>query len=223
MSTQFLKIALVAIISLGAVSCNDKVKDAEVSDAKEVAESTSAATTYMINAETSVINWKGSKPAGEHTGTIKLSSGSFDVVNRDIQSGKFVIDMTSLSNTDLKPGEGKENLEAHLKGTAEGKENDFFSVANHPTATFELTGVTGEGGNVTVSGNLTMKGKTHNVEFPAVVSFPGDDIMFQSKPFTIDRTNWDINFMSKSVFDNLKDKFIDDEIELKVILNGKKA
>ena len=64
-----------------------------------------------------------------------------------------------------------------------------------------------------VSGNLTMKDQTHNVTFPASVSFNENTMSLQSETFAIDRTKWGVNYGSKSVFDNLGDKFINDEIE----------
>lgn len=222
MKKQFVNLALIAFIALGATSCKDAQKDATSAEAKEVIETAEAATAYTIDTSKSVITWTGSKPAGSHTGTLHLKEGSLNAVKRDIQSGDFTIDMNSLTNTDLEGGM-KESLEGHLKGTVEGKEKDFFSVTEYPTAAFELTGVTGTNGKITVEGNLTIKGKTQNVSFPATVSFPGDTVFLKSEAFMIDRTQWDINFMSKSVFDDLKDKFIDDEIELTVELHGTKA
>lgn len=223
MKKHFVKIALVSMIVFGAVSCKEKGGNTDISETKEVAESSASAVNFNIDTKKSMIKWKGFKPGTTHTGTINLSSGTLAAVERDIQSGNFELDMNTITNTDLNPGEGKENLEAHLKGTAEGKEKDFFNVTEYPTASFEITGVEGESGNITVNGNLTIKDKTQNVQFPAVVSFPGDEIFLKSKPFSIDRTQWGINFMSKSVFDNLKDKFIDDNIELTIELHGKKG
>jgi polyisoprenoid-binding protein YceI len=130
--------------------------------------------------------------------------------------------MNSITDLDL-DGDMKKNLEAHLKGTVEGKEGDFFNVKEYPFATFVLTGITGDGANASVSGNLTIKEKTHNIEFPASVTFTGNDLMLQSKPFTIDRTQWDVNYGSKSIFDNLGDKFIDDDVELVIELHASKS
>jgi len=222
MKKQIVNLALIAIIALGAVSCKEKENNTDISEAIEIAEASGDAASFAINTEKSVIKWKGSKPGKDHTGTIHLSSGTLAAEKKDIQAGNFVIDMNSIANTDLE-GKGKTNLENHLKGTVEGKEKDFFNVTEYPTASFELTEVTGEGGYITVKGKLTIKDQTNDVEFPAVVSFPGDDVFLKSKPFTIDRTKWDVNFMSKSVFDDLKDKFIDDNIELTIELHGSKA
>jgi hypothetical protein len=41
--------------------------------------------------------------------------------------------------------------------------------------------------------------------------------------FTINRTDWGVNYGSKSVFENLGDKFINDDIELKISIKANKA
>jgi polyisoprenoid-binding protein YceI len=221
MKRSILTVALIAFVFAGFTSCKDKNADT-TTEAEEVVEASDAAATYTVNTEKSVIKWKGEKPTGTHTGTIKLSSGEIMAAGRDIEAGSFTIDMSTITDTDLE-GESKANLEAHLKGTVEGKEGDFFNVPKYPVSTFELTGVTGENGKITVSGNLTIKDQTHNIEFPATVSFPGEEIFLKSSTFTIDRTKWGVNFGSKSVFDNLGDKFINDDIELVVELHATKA
>ena len=129
--------------------------------------------------------------------------------------------MKSINDEDLE-GEKKENLEAHLKGTVEGKEGDFFNVNKYPTASFELTGMEAMGDHTMVQGNLTIKDKTNHIEFPANVNMDVDKVMIESKPFTIDRTQWNVNYGSKSVFDNLGDKFINDDIELTISLVAEK-
>ncbi len=222
MKKQIVNLALASFIAMGAVSCKEKESNTDVSEIKEAAESTATASNFGVDTEKSVIHWKGSKPGKDHTGTIQLKSGTVAAAEREIQSGSFVIDMNTITDTDLE-GDSKANLEAHLKGTVEGKKTDFFNVTEFPTAGFEITSVSGTNGNITVSGNLTIKDITQPIEFPAVVSFPGDQIFLKSKPFTIDRTRWNINFMSNSVFDDLKDKFINDAVELTIELHGKKA
>lgn len=222
MKTKIANMILVAFISLGALSCKEKGTEAATSEAKEAAKSIETATSFRIDTEASVIHWKGSKPGKDHVGTLTLNSGYLASSDKNISAGDFVIDMNSITNTDLE-GQSKDNLEAHLKGTVEGKEQDFFNVIQYPTAGFVITSVSGENGDITLSGNLTIKDKTHNIEFPAVVSFPGDGVFLKSKPFTIDRTLWGVNFMSKSIFEELKDQFISDDIELTVELHGKKG
>ena len=147
---------------------------------------------------------------------MKLSSGTLLVENNQLVAGNFTIDMTSIVVEDLE-GEYKENLEAHLKGTAEGKEGDFFDTNKYPTGTFELTAV--EANNV--RGNLTIKEETKTVEFPATINITDDQITITTDKFDLDRTRWGINFMSRSIFSNLGDNFINDtmKITLHIVAN----
>ncbi|HAT65925.1 MAG TPA: lipid-binding protein, partial [Flavobacteriaceae bacterium] len=78
-------------------------------------------------------------------------------------------------------------------------------------------------GKTMVSGNLTIKDKTHNISFPATISMEGNVLKLTSETFTIDRTQWGVNFGSKTVFDNLGEKFISDDIELTVNLVANKS
>jgi len=220
MKKLLLNVAMIAIVATAFTSCKDGKKDATTGEDKDAVEATDSAIDYKVNTETSVINWMGEKPTGTHTGTIKLSNGTLAVNNKMIEAGKFNIDMNSIENQDLE-GEAKANLESHLKGTVEGKEGDFFNVNKYPDATFELTGVTTENGKTMVNGNLTMKEKTNNISFPAAVTFEGDNMTLKSEKFMIDRTKWDVNYGSKSLFDNLGDKFISDNIELQIELQAK--
>ncbi|WP_417350365.1 YceI family protein [Flavobacterium alkalisoli] len=206
------------------VSCKkDNTENAETTDATEAAEASAEAVKYTVNTAESTIDWTGSKPTGKHTGTINLSEGEFSVKNDSVESGKFVIDMNSITVTDLEAGNGKEDLEAHLKGL--GKEDTadhFFNVKKYPTGTFEITGITQEAGKTMVEGNLTLKETTKNIKFPATVTVTPEAVTLTSENFKINRTLWSVNYSSKSIFDNLGDKYVDDEIELKVNIKATK-
>ncbi|WP_347372916.1 YceI family protein [Aequorivita sp. Q41] len=217
MKSNFLKITMMAFLTVAAFSCKNTEKEAEIAT-EEVAEATETAVAYTVDAAASQITWEGAKPVGTHNGTISLTSGTIHLNNGAVEAGNFVIDMNSINDQDLE-GEQKANLEAHLKGTVEGKEGHFFNVKEFPTATFEMTGVE----NNVVKGNLTIKDKTNAIEFPATVTMDGDKMMLKSETFEIDRTKWDVNYGSKSVFDNLGDKFINDAIKITVSLVATKA
>lgn len=216
MKSNFLKITLLAFITVGAMSCKNNEKNADV-EVAEAAEATETAVAYTVDTAASTIKWEGKKPTATHHGTISLADGTLFVNNGEIEAGDFTIDMKSIKVEDLE-GESKANLEAHLMGTVEGKEGDFFNTNKYPTAKFELTGME----NNMVKGNLTIKDKTNAVAFPAKVAVDGDKITFTSESFEIDRTKWGANFGSKSVFDNLGDKFVHDEIKLTVTLTATK-
>jgi hypothetical protein len=55
------------------------------------------------------------------------------------------------------------------------------------------------------------------------ISNDGDILYIKSDAFTINRTLWSINYGSKSIFDDLGDKFINDDMELKIMIMAKKA
>jgi len=213
MKKAFLSLTLLSLLVF-ATSCKNNNTEAEVTEAQEVVEPTTGGE-FNINTEVSVIEWKGSKPTGTHHGTINLQEGSLIVNGTSIEGGKAVIDMTTIQDHDLE-GDMKANLENHLKGTVEGKEGDFFDTNKFPTAMFEITEISENEGKTMVSGNLTMKDQTHNITFPAVITHNENSVEIKSESFTIDRTLWGVNYGSKTVFDNLGDKFINDEIELTI-------
>ena len=222
MKKRILNIFTIVAIGFALVACKDKAKEADTSDAKAAAVTESTTEKFVVNVAESTIEWKGFKPTGTHNGTINIENGVVSLNDGKLHSGTFLINMGSLVSTDLE-GEWKDKLEAHLKGTAEGKEGDFFNVAKFPTAAFEITGSEVVEGKTNLSGNLTLKGVKNNVTFPVNITTEGDALTITSEAFTIDRTKWGINFMSKTVFDGLGDKFVNDDMELKISLKAKKS
>lgn len=222
MKKTFLNIFMIAGIAMATVGCKNENNEATTEEAKEVALANEEAVMYVVDTTASVIDWEGNKPTGTHTGTIALEEGTFQANDSIIESGTFVIDMTSINVTDLE-GDQKMNLEKHLMGTVEGKEGDFFNVNQYPEATFEVTGISEKDGQTMLQGNLTMKEETKNVEFPVTINRTEDAIEITSAPFIIDRTKWGVNYGSKSVFDGLGDEFISDDIKLTINLKAKKA
>ena len=213
---------LLASSMITFVSCKDEAAT-PTSEATESAATSDQAIAYKIDLENSVVDWKGSKPTEFHTGTINLSGGEAMIADGKLESGKFTLDMTSIIVTDLKSGDGKEDLEVHLKGTGDkAKEDHFFNVGKYPTGTFEITKVSEENGKNMITGNLTMKDISKSITFPASITSDETSMTIKSEPFMIDRTLWNVNYASKTVFDDLKDKFVDDNIELVVNVKVKK-
>lgn len=222
MKKTIFNLFMIAGITMATVGCKNENKETTTEDALEVAVANNEAVEFVVDTTASVIDWKGEKPTGTHTGTIKLSQGTFKANDSIVESGTFVIAMNSLKVTDLE-GEDKLKLEKHLMGTVEGQEGDFFNVQEFPNTTFEVTGITQIDGKTMLQGNLTMKEETKNVEFPVTINMNGDTLELTSESFMIDRTKWGVNYGSKSVFSSLGDKFINDEIELKINLKANKA
>ena len=160
-----------------------------------------------VNVEESTITWLGKKVTGQHQGTIALKSGMLKFDENTLVGGNFVIDMTSIANTDLQGG-GKAKLEGHLKS------NDFFGVEKHPTATLQITKAEKQSGNTyAVTGSLSIKGITNPIAFNMDVNENT-----ATAAVKVDRTKYDIKYGSASFFDGLKDKAIYDDFDLNVTL-----
>ncbi|MBI1224678.1 MAG: YceI family protein [Bacteroidetes bacterium] len=176
----------------------------------------SASGKYAVNTEASVIEWIGSKASGsQHNGTIKLQSGELDLYEGNITGGKMVIDMNSLSDSDLS-GDDKAKLEGHLKT------GDFFEVEKYPTGTFEFGSTmpaTNEpsGAKNIVAGALTLKGISKPIRIPFNVSMENGKVMVETPEFVINRTDWDIKYNS-GIIGTVKEKMIDDFVKLKLKL-----
>ncbi|WP_439153204.1 YceI family protein [Winogradskyella sp.] len=217
MKTTLLRIfAIVALVSFS--SCADKAKEAETKEAEAAAVAEETAVRYKADTSKSMIEWKGFKPTGSHNGTFSIAKGMVNVNDGTIESGTFAIDMNSLKVTDIPAeDEGNAKLSGHLKSP------DFFDVETYPAAKFEVTGIETVNGKTMLSGNLTMKDATNNISIPVSTEMKDDMMMLTSESFTIDRSKWNIKYGSKSFFDNLGDKFINDDVELKVTLVATKA
>lgn len=222
MKKNILKLTLLSLVVVLANSCkeNEKSKSGEEEDKMEA---TSDATTYVADVDGTQIEWEAGKLTGNHTGYLNVANGYINLnEDNEIAGGEFVIDMSTITVTDLE-GEEKKNLEAHLKGTAEGKEGDFFNTKKYPTGKFTVTGMEVADGKTWMTGNLTLKETTRNVKFPINLSLDGNKLILQSEEFTIDRTEWEINFRSRSIFPNIGDLVIYDDIKLVVYLEADKA
>ncbi len=218
MKKRFLNVFTIFAITATLVACKDKAKEAETTAAEDAAKAQMASAKYMANASESSIEWTGFKPTGKHNGTINVESGTLSVNNGKLESGSFFIDMKSIVNLDI-PADDENNAKivGHLKSP------DFFDIEKYPTAAFTITGVEEMEGKTMLSGNLMLKEKKNNVTFPVTVSSEGDSFSITSEVFTIDRSKWDVKYGSKSFFDNLGDKFINDDIELKINVKATKS
>lgn len=216
------------ILSLTVISCvfmfsckKEKIDIDGNQDSMEINNSTGDK--FAVNTAESVVNWTGFKLTGKHNGTIHLKEGYITIKDSVITGGQFFIDMNTITVTDLKAGDGKEDLENHLKGTGENEKKDhFFNVKKYPTSDFKISKVEKNGDKNIVFGNLSIKGITKAVNFPATIKISTDEISINSEPLRLNRTYWNVNYASKSIFADIGDKFISDEIEVQVYVKAKK-
>lgn len=180
------------------------------------AASFTVADTYTVNTATSNIVWKGYKVTGEHTGNVKVKSGSLTLTDGKLTGGSFEIDMNSITDTDMQ-GEWADKLVGHLKSP------DFFGVATYPTSKFVITRAipTDTKGNYKLVGNLTIKSTTKEIRFNANVAEAGG-VLTATGNITVDRSDFDVRYGSGSFFDGLGDKTIYDNFDLAVSLSAKK-
>ncbi|WP_136667061.1 YceI family protein [Flavobacterium sp. H122] len=220
MKTKIVQFTLVLMLFL--TSCK-KEKTSQENDEMSSTNTEMDGTKYTVDSKNSIVNWTGFKPMGKHNGTIKISEGFVNIKNDSIVAGRFFIDMNTITVTDLKSGDGKEDLENHLKGLGDKEKKDhFFNVSKYPTSDFKITKVDFKEGKTVIFGNLTIKGVIKAVNFPAQVSINENQVTINSETLRLNRTYWNVNYASKSLFSDLKDKFINDEIEVQVNVTAKR-
>ncbi|WP_304516919.1 YceI family protein [Cecembia rubra] len=220
------KTGLFIAAALMVVACGPGNNTVETGDAQEVA--AGSGMTLAVDASSSKINWTGYKPAGKHWGFIPLTEGEVMVEGESLTGARFVFDITGLKIEDMEESnEFYGKLWGHLQSA------DFFDAENHPQAVFELTSVEPfSAGSIQdkeefvteytpakdselssnpthwISGNLTMRGVTKNIKFPATVSIANGSVAAKAG-FNIDRTAWGLAYGDESnAVDKAKDQFI---------------
>jgi len=166
-----------------------------------------------VDTKASSVEWSAKKLGTHHKGKVQLKSGNLELQDGKMVAGNFVVDMTSITNSDMENETYNQKLVGHLKS------DDFFGIENYPTAKFELTQSSKfSNGKATVSGDITIKGKKENISFE--VNQEGQNY---KASISIDRSKFDVRYGSDKFFDNLGDQAIDNiftlDVNLVVILN----
>ena len=166
------------------------------------------ADTLIINLEKSKIDWVATEMRGakRRTGKISFIEGLFLSQNREIIGGKFIVDMETMDVTDVPIHEkiARTNLLNHLKS------GDFFNVTHYPTSTLELTTVQKtKNDSLKISGNLTIREVTKNIEFFAYQKGGNFKTIF-----TLNRIDWNIAYEGSWADKTLVDKDVELTIEI---------
>ena len=171
---------------------------------------TKAPTVYAIDTKTTTVAWIGRKVTGEHSGTLKISKGDLLVDGKNIVGGTLEFDMTSMGCTDLTNKDDCSKLIGHLQ------KDVFFDVAKFPTAKFEITKVVSKSeDDYIVTGKLTIKDITNEINFPAVIKMNDKAIITVAK-IIVNRVKFGITYGSATLSDTISDKAISDDFELNV-------
>lgn len=195
--TRIIAIGLFATIAIGCGDVGD-APEAKTDSAVQVTKSTGG-TTWPIDTSRSKVSWVGAKITGSHEGGFRGFNGTVNVADGAVTGATINIDVNSIYTDD-------DNLVKHLKS------DDFFSAEKFPAATFESSSFTKvdtlQGGAThMVTGNLTMRGKTNSVTFPATIQIGANSVNAKAD-FKINRKEWEIVYPGKP------DDLISDDVRI---------
>lgn len=136
----------------------------------------------------SYIGWAGTKPLGTHFGQFPNFAGVVTIVGDDITTAKaditfYIADLTS--------------DDTRLTGTLLNQ--NWFHADEYPLARFVTTSIEPADAGYKVNGNLSIRGTTESVSFPAEIDLDGDEITVFAE-FPLDRTKWGVG---QGLADNL--------------------
>jgi len=148
--------------------------------------------TITLNGKNTTVEFVGTKPGGKHEGGFKNVTGTASATGNDATTLKLQVEIDTDSLYSDNP-----KLTQHLKSP------DFFAVKTHPKAKFVSSKVEKAGQDYTVTGDLTLLGKTKTVSFPARITIGGDALMLASQ-FEINRQDYGMSFGAGKVDDTVK-------------------
>ncbi len=183
--------------------------------------------TLTVDPVASQIKWTGKKKivavGSVHTGTVAVKEGQLIADEKGLKSGTIVVDLTKITNEDVKDADYNKKLVSHLQG------EDFFFTQKYPTAEFklkkftEVVNVAPGAPNAKAEGTLKIRG----IEKPVTLSFfytPQEGAVAIKGTTEIDRTQFGIKYNDESKFSiaNLKDKVIENKFTLEFDVAAKK-
>lgn len=170
---------------------------------------------YTVDAAGSTVNWRGTMLGiKSHHGVVALAEGKLSVQGGLLKSGTFTVDMKSIAAQDsaYAPDNAKQGTRAMLLGHLTSP--DFFAVDSFPTATFEVTSVSGN----EATGKLTVRGRSNEEKVTGLVITEEGDAVKATGNLVFDRQKYGVKWSSGS-----KDAVLNDNIELKISLTGMKS
>lgn len=222
MRGKFLWTRLMLVVLAGALLNCERAPRGDEAEIREEQEGVvPTGVSYVIDTARSYVRFTGHGVGKNHPGIFRLNYGAVAVMNDSISGGSFVINIKSMDME--QEGEDIETkLRPHLLS------GDFFDADKFGTATFEITNVIPykpserdnslvEGANYSISGNLTLKGVTKNVTFPARVDLDGNILRGEAN-FDIDRTDWQMNYGNDRT---LGDQFISETVNIQLFLEAR--
>lgn len=177
---------------------------------------------YRIDIENSRLEWIGRNLNNRHIGQLAILEGELVIAAGVPSSGRIVVDMHSLVNLDLQDAGYRNMLISHLKS------DDFFAVDSYPTASLILTGwesdatLFQEAPSGIATGELTIKGISRPVCFPAIAAPQPDGSIKIHAAFDIDRTLWGVLYGSCKYFERLGMHLVHDTVSVELFAVARK-
>jgi polyisoprenoid-binding protein YceI len=207
------KTLLYLFISFILLSCSGlpKADKAVLGTTSEKTVSEERGEKVMLDTAASFIRFMGHSVGHSHAGRFKMKEGLIYVQEEHIMGGSFLIDIASMEMEE-KSSAVQQKLRPHLLS------GDFFDVQKYPEARFDIVKVEGykgssvRGANYMISGNLTMKGVTRAISFPANIQFK-EGVVTGKANFNINRSWWNMSYGSDK---SLGNKFISDEVNVEL-------
>lgn len=179
--------------------------------------------TFILDTERSIIRWTGKNLLNHHEGTVQLSSGEIVISQGHLKHAWFTISMRTLACADLADATWNSKLIQHLMDA------DFFDTAKFPEATFSAESVTciakatpGMPSHQ-LTGLLTLRGKTDELTFPAIIGSPDGQTLGAQAELHFDRTRWGALYGSGKFFDRLGQHLVNDLVHIHVKIVAAKA
>ena len=217
-TSNFLASALLALgmASVALTGCDDPAKGKAKATTAETTSTTSqpaiaaqqTTVKYAFDQTASKVQWTGSKVTGKHDGGFGTFKGTVEVVDGVPEKSKVDVSIDADSLTS-----DTEKLTGHLKSP------DFFDTKANPKATFvskEIKRGGDKGATHTVTGDLTIKGITKTVTFPATISVAGDAANVDAE-FAINRRDFSLNYPG------MPNDLIRDDVVIKLTIRAKKS
>ena len=172
-----------------------------------------AVAVYKLEPKLSTLGWEGRAVTHGHNGTIQFTDGDLQVRGNMVVGGSATVDMKTIKATDIADPSNHAKFVGHMSSA------DFFDAPAFPTSTFKINSITpiagaaADANNATIAGDMTIKGVTQPVSFPAKVGVK-NGVAAATGKVTIDRTKFGLKYGSKSFFESIGDKAINDEFTL---------
>jgi polyisoprenoid-binding protein YceI len=174
-------------------------------------------TSFTVDTAQSQIQWFGRNINTLHTGTLKIKEGQIQFDGGSVK-GSIVLDMNSITNTNLTDPGLNQVLVAHLKS------EDFFETATYPSAKIDIkhsqrTAQDDCGNpNFLLTADVYIKDVTRELTFPAAIVIEEDGTLKAHAHFDFDRTLWNVKYGSWKFFKLLGMHLVDDVISLNLKL-----